>query len=128
MKVPPAMRLAIDALATEGVAPDHIIALRSGGVFPPTDARRAIIVPWDDDRSLWLNDKAVRISDETWYLLRDVIEQFKPCSKLEDPCGLGSTFLFGVRRILFRRPLTREEVLACCTGPAMPRESVGKST
>lgn len=123
MKVPSVIRLAVDALATEGVDPEHIIALRSDGVFPPTDSRRAIVVPWDADRRVWLNDKTVAISDEAWYLLRDVIEQFKPCANLVDPCGDGCIFLFGVRRILFRRPLTREEVLACCTGPTMPREA-----
>jgi hypothetical protein len=127
MKIPSSMRLAVDALATEGVDPAHIITLRADGVFPPTDAQRAMIVPWDADYRRWLKDKAMRISDEAWYLLRDVIEQFKPCSMLYDPQGNGNIFLFGARRILFRRPLTREEVLACCTGPAMPREDAKRT-
>jgi len=122
VNIHPAMRLAIDALATEGLHPNHIRDLRASGVFPPTETSPAIIVPWDSNVRAWKNEETKRVSDETWYLLRDVIEQFKPCGPLFDPYVDGNIFVFGTRRLFCRRPLTRTEVLACCTGPVMPRE------
>ena len=118
MKIPTVMQLAIDALATEGINAWEIVNLRPGGIHPPTASRRAIVIPWDQENRNWSYDHRKEISDETWYLLRDV---FLAYPQLEDSYGFEWCF-YARNWIGQRRKLTREEVMGCCTGPMEPRD------
>ena len=118
MKIPPVMRLAIDALATEGIDVWAIANLRPGGIHPPTEARRALVIPWDEQRREWNYKGQTEIADASWYLLRDVFLEYP---QLTDEYGCEWCF-YACGWFGRKRKLTREEAMGCCTGPIEPRE------
>jgi hypothetical protein len=118
MKIPPAMQLAIDALATEGIDTFDLMNLRPNGIHPPTTERRAVVIPWDADKREWNYKHRAEISDASWYLLRDV---FLAYPQLADEYGNEWCF-YACDWLGRKRKLTREEVMGCCTGPTEPRD------